>query len=71
MKKKLFADAFHTIDWINKLVKITLNKSNYGYRWATLINDIIHLIEYKSKTKIQCTHLGKVIFCYWFLGYFR
>ena len=59
--KKLFADAFQTIDWINKLVKIALNKSDDGLRWTTPTNDIIHLIEFETKTRrIQCTHLGKV-----------
>ena len=33
--KKLFADAFQTIEWINKLVKIALNKSDDGLRWTT------------------------------------
>ncbi len=33
--KQLFADAFQTIEWINKLVKIALNKSDYGLRWTT------------------------------------
>ena len=54
--KKLFADAFQTIDWINKLVKIALNKSDDGLRWTTPTNDIIHLIEFETKTRrIQCT----------------
>ena len=59
--KKLFANAFQTIDWINKLVKIALTKSDNGLRWTTPTNDIIHLIEFETKTRrIQCTHLGKV-----------
>ena len=30
--KKLFTDDFQTINWINKLVKITLNKSDDSLR---------------------------------------
>lgn len=59
--KKLFSDTFQTINWINKLVKITLNKSDDSLRQTTLTNDIIHLIEFETKTqRIQCIHLGKV-----------
>ena len=62
--KKLFADAFQTIDWINMLVKIALTKSDNGLIWTTPTNDIIHLIEFETKTiRIQFTHLGKVSIC--------
>ena len=57
--KKLFADAFQTIDWINMLVKIALTKSDNGLIWTTPTNDIIHLIEFETKTiRIKITHLG-------------
>ena len=62
--KKLFADAFQTIDWINMLVKIALTKSDNGLIQTTPTNDIIHLIEFETKTiRIQFTHLGKVSIC--------
>ena len=59
--KHVFKDAFQTLDWLNKLVKVALTKSDDGLRWTTPTNGIIHLIEFESNTRrIQTTHLGKV-----------
>ena len=59
--KHVFKDAFQTLDWLNKLVRVALTKSDDGLRWTTPTNDIIHLIEFESNTRrIQTTHLGKV-----------